>query len=137
MAARPAARLESREQMSNKRILIVEDDEDVREALASAMTQAGAEVVVASDGVEALERLRASPRFAVVLLDLRLPRLGGEELVAELRADPRFERLPVITMTAGYGSVPGPDIVARLQKPFDLDDLLRIVESLFESPAAC
>ena len=121
--------------MQERRILVVEDDPDLRETLASAMAESGAEVVVAADGVEALERLRTGPRPAVVLLDLRLPRLGGEELLTELRADPRFERLPVITMTAGYGSVSGPEVVARLQKPFDLEDLRRIVESLFDAPA--
>jgi len=119
--------------MQARRILIVEDDDDIREALASAMQEAGAEVVLAADGIEALEQLRTGPRPAVVLLDLRLPRLGGEGFLAEMRADPRFDRLPVITMTAGYGSVQGNDIVARLQKPFDFEDLRRIVESLFDS----
>ena len=120
--------------MPERRILIVEDDADVREALAMAMRDAGAEVDLAEDGVAALERLRTGPSPAVVLLDLRLPRLGGEGLVAALRADPRFERLPIITMTAGTGSVSG-DVVARLQKPFDFDDLRRIVESLFDAPS--
>jgi CheY-like chemotaxis protein len=116
-----------------RRILIVEDDADVREALAMAMRDAGAEVTLAEDGVAALEQLRRGPSPAVVLLDLHLPRLGGEGFLAELRADSRFERLPVITMTAGTGSLPGDDIVARLQKPFDFADLRRIVESLFEA----
>ncbi len=117
-----------------RRILIVEDDPDIRAALASAMSEAGAEVLLAEDGVAALAQLRNGPRPAVVLLDLRLPRLGGEGFLAEMRADPKFERLPVITMTAGAGSVPGNDIVARLHKPFDFDDLRRIVESLFDAP---
>ncbi|HEX9244343.1 MAG TPA: response regulator, partial [Anaeromyxobacter sp.] len=89
-----------------RRILIVEDDPDIRAALASAMSEAGAEVLLAEDGVAALAQLRNGPRPAVVLLDLRLPRLGGEGFLAEMRADPKFERLPVITMTAGAGSVP-------------------------------
>jgi CheY-like chemotaxis protein len=119
--------------MQGRRILIVEDDADIREALASEMRDAGAEVVLAKDGLDALEQLRSGPSPAVVLLDLRLPRLGGEGLLAEMRSDPRFERLPVITMTAGGGSIPGDDIVARLHKPFDFEDLRRIVESLFDS----
>jgi CheY-like chemotaxis protein len=119
--------------MARRSILIVEDDPDVREALASAMTAAGAEVLLAADGVEALERLRSGPSPAVMLLDLRLPRLAGEEVLAEVRADPRFDRLPVITMTAGFGSPEGSEVVAHLRKPFDLEDLLRIVESLFDA----
>jgi CheY-like chemotaxis protein len=122
--------------MAHRRILIVEDDEDIRTVLAEAMCAAGVEVVVARDGVEALERLHAGPPPAVVLLDLRLPRLGGQEFLDRIRSDPRFEDLPVITMTAGSGRAEGDEIVARLQKPFDVEDLRRIVESLFDAVAA-
>ncbi len=118
-----------------RRILIVEDDAGVREALADAMEDAGAEVVVAVDGLDALELLRSGPRPAVILLDLRLPRLGGQEFLRELRADPRFEHIPVITMTGGAAAAEGEDIVARLHKPIDLDDLREIVESLLDAAA--
>jgi CheY-like chemotaxis protein len=118
------------------RILIVEDDADFRETLAIALSDAGAEVTVAADGVEALAQLRSGPRPSVVLLDLRLPRLGGEDFLREMRADPRFEHLPVITMTGGNGSADASDIVARLHKPIDVDDLCEIVLSLFEAEAA-
>ena len=118
--------------MSSRRILIVEDDADIREALAEAMREGGAEVTLAEDGVAAMELLRSGPRPAVILLDLKLPRLGGDEFLAVMRADPRLEHIPVITMTAGGGSIEGEDIVARLHKPFDFEDLRRIVESLFD-----
>lgn len=122
-------------QLRRNRVLIVEDDPDIRDALADAMRDAGADVDVAGDGLEALERLRAGPLPAVILLDLRLPRLAGEEFLREMRADPRFEHLPVITMTGGTGNPQGNDIVARLHKPIDLDDLRQIVFSLFEAAA--
>lgn len=117
------------------RILIVEDDPDIRGALSDAMVETGAEVDVAGDGLEALAQLRAGARPAVILLDLKLPHVAGEEFLREMRADPRFEHLPVITMTAGSGRAQGDDIVARLHKPFDLDDLRQIVQSLFEAAA--
>jgi CheY-like chemotaxis protein len=119
--------------MQQRRILIVEDDADIRSALAEAMADAGAEVVVAEDGVDALERLHAGPCPAVVLLDLRLPRLGGQDFLDQLRSDVRYEHLPVITMTAGTSRAEGEDIVARLHKPVDVEDLRRIVESLFDA----
>jgi CheY-like chemotaxis protein len=121
--------------MPQRRILIVEDDADIREALAEAMRDAGADVEVAADGIDALERLRAGPCPAVVLLDLRLPRLNGQAFLDQLRADARYEHLPVITMTAGAARAEGEEIVARLHKPVDVDDLRRIVESLFEAAA--
>lgn len=121
--------------MVARRILIVEDDADVREALADALSEDGTEVVMAVDGIDALARLREGLRPSVILLDLRLPRLGGEGFLRELRADPRFEHVPVITMTGGSGAAQGTDIVARLQKPIDVDDLRAIVMSLFEIAA--
>lgn len=123
-------------QVPDRRILIVEDDADIRAALAEAMRDAGAEVVVATDGLDALARLRTGPCPSVVLLDLRMPRLNGQAFLEELRSDARFEHLPVITMTAGSSRAEGEDIVARLQKPVDVDDLRRIVESLFDVAAA-
>jgi CheY-like chemotaxis protein len=117
--------------MPDRRILIVEDDAEVRSALAAAMRDAGAEVVVAADELDALERLRAGPCPSVVLLDLGLPRLDGKAFLDELRSDVRYAHLPVITMTAGTSRAPGEDLVARLGKRVDVEDLRRIVESLF------
>jgi two-component system, chemotaxis family, chemotaxis protein CheY len=118
--------------MSARRILVVEDDADLRESLAMAMSDLGAEVALAADGVDALAQMRAGARPTVILLDLHLPRLGGEEFLREIRSDPRFEQVPVITMTGGTGSAEGRGIVARLHKPLDLEDLREIVLSLFE-----
>jgi CheY-like chemotaxis protein len=121
--------------MSHGRILIVEDDADQREALSAAMSGAGAEVAVASDGTDALAQLRCGPRPSVILLDLRLPRLGGEEFLREMRSDPRFEQVPVITMTGGAGAVDGRGM-ARLHTRPDVEDLRAIVESLLHQAAA-
>jgi CheY-like chemotaxis protein len=119
--------------MPSRRILVVEDDADTREALADAMREIGADVATADDGVDAMERLRNGPEPTVILLDLRLPRLDGDAFLSEMRSDPRFERIPVITMTGGSRAVEGDDVVARLRKPFDFEDLRSIVESLFDS----
>jgi CheY-like chemotaxis protein len=111
-------------------ILVVEDDADVRDALAEALGGAGLRVELAVDGQDALERLRAGCMPAAILLDLRMPRMSGELFLRSIRAEPRLEHLPVITMTAGADSVEDDDVVARLRKPFDLDQLLEIVVSL-------
>jgi two-component system sensor histidine kinase/response regulator len=121
--------------MARLRILIVEDDGDVREAIALAMADAGAEVVVAADGVEALAELRSGPRPSVILLDCRLPRLGCEELLRRMRADPRFDHVPVITMSGEECGGGDGEVVARLEGPVDVADLRKIVLSLFEAAA--
>ena len=119
-----------------KQVLIVEDDADVRSALATAFEIEGVRTLVASDGRDALTQLNAGADPAVILLDLRLPRLGGEAFLREMRSDPRYRDVPVITMTAGGDRTTGHDVHAHVQKPFDIEDLLRIVMSLFEATAA-
>jgi len=116
-----------------RRILVIEDDPDVRSALADALSAAGAEVVVASDGQDGLDRVRAGCRPSVILLDLRMPRLDGDAFLREMRSDPSLEHVPVITMTAGLDTPQERDVVAHLRKPFDLDDLLGIVLSLCDA----
>ncbi len=117
--------------LAGKRILIIEDDADVREALGDALRGAGLGVDVAVDGLEGLERLRRGEVPSLILLDLRLPRLCGEEFLRAMREDEAYEHVPVITMTGG--SDPAEDegeVVAHLHKPFDLGDLLQIVLSV-------
>ena len=116
-----------------RRILIIEDDPDVREALAEALDGAGLSVDVAVDG---LDRLRAGPIPSLILLDLRMPRLCGEEFLRAMRGDEALARVPVITMTAGTDPEDDGDVVAHLHKPFDLQDLLEIVVSVVGTSAA-
>jgi DNA-binding response OmpR family regulator len=117
------------------RILVIEDDADVREALAEAMRAAGFAVDVAVDGADGLVRLRGGPPPSLILLDLRMPRLCGAEFLRAMRDDEAHARVPVITMTAG-GDRRQDGVLAHLHKPFDLDDLLEIVRSVVGAPAA-
>lgn len=121
--------------IAGKRILVIEDDPGIREALALGLEGAGLDVDVAVDGLDGLARLYRGAAPSVILLDLRMPRLGGEEFLRAMRANPHFEHVPVITMTAGPGGG-GHEVLAHLDKPFDLEDLLRIVVSLTEASAA-
>jgi CheY-like chemotaxis protein len=118
-------------------ILVIEDDAGVREALSKVLGDAGLRVEVATDGLTGLERLRKGARPSVIVLDLQMPRLCGVEFLHEMRADPRFEHIPVITMSGG-GADPARDEDRRadVQRPFDPEDLLGIVLSLTEPSAA-
>lgn len=120
--------------MQERRILVIEDDARVRASLAKALGDAGLGVDHAPDGRSGLAALKNGARPSVIVLDLRLPRLCGVEFLHEMRADPRFEHIPVITMSTGDAS--DPDTHAHIHRPFDLDDLLDIVLSLTEASAA-
>lgn len=115
--------------MAAHRVLIIEDDPDVREALSDALAGSGLEVSLAVDGLDGLEKLERE-RPAVILLDLRMPRLGGEGFLERLRADRRWDGVPVITMSAGSGRPGGEDVSAHLQKPFELGELTRLILTL-------
>jgi len=89
---------------NNKLILLVEDDPDDEELALRAFQrgQVASPIVVARDGVEALDYLAgdgvAMP--AVVLLDLKLPKLDGLEVLRRIRGDPRTRCLPVVVLTS-------------------------------------
>jgi CheY-like chemotaxis protein len=98
------------------RILVVEDDPDIRELLAQSLSEE-AEVECAVDGLDALERLAHGPAPSVILLDLRMPRLSGPDLLRRLAADPAHP--PVVTMSACTTVRPA-GAAEHLCKPFPL-----------------
>ncbi|MCP5141969.1 MAG: sigma-54-dependent Fis family transcriptional regulator [Chromatiales bacterium] len=113
------------------RILVVEDDADLREAVVDTLTLAGHAVIAAGDGSEALSLITAHDDIALVLSDMRMPRMDGPELLRRVTAI--RPALPVLLMTA-YGTIE--DAVRMLQdgavdylvKPFDPATLSEHVE---------
>jgi two-component system phosphate regulon response regulator PhoB len=82
-----------------ERILVVDDEPDLRELVQFGLEQVGYEVETASTGHEALDRLRrATPDL--VVLDLMLPDLSGTEVCREVRSDPTLAAVPIIMLTA-------------------------------------
>jgi CheY-like chemotaxis protein len=111
-----------------RRVLVVDDDADMRHAINEVLVEQGLVVDTASDGREALERAEAQ-RPALVILDITLPILDGYAVAASLQR--RYGRLPILAMTAD-GRAPQKarrvGAYAYLRKPFELDDLVRMVE---------
>ena len=132
--------------MSTKVILLVEDNPDDELLTLRALKKSGFrhEVVVAHDGVEALDYLFASGTYSgrdptvmpqLILLDLKLPRIDGLEVLKRLRSDERTRRLPVVILTSsreqqdmldGYGL--GANSYVR--KPVDFEQFVKAVEQL-------
>ena len=110
-------------------VLVVEDHADLREMLAVLLESEGFNVQTARNGAEALEVL-SKARPSVILLDLMMPVMTGDEFRERQLADPRFRDVPVICMTAAHD---GRDRARRLradayfQKPVDFDRLLGAV----------
>lgn len=113
-------------------ILVVDDDDDVREAIAGLLQDVGYAVEEASDGRAALQRLAAPPPPVLVILDLMMPDMSGAEVLAAWQLNPELPRCRVLVLTAS-----SPAFVASLDlhhptlhKPFDLDVLLQRVSEL-------
>ena len=116
--------------MAEAPILIVDDDESIRQTVSEILEVEGYRVCAAANGEEALERV-AETRPALVLLDMRMPVLDGWGFARVLRE--RGIRLPILVMTAaqnarGWAEEIGAD--GYVAKPFDLDDLLSQIERL-------
>lgn len=85
--------------MHTKKILIVDDEPDLAELVSYNLKKEGFEVSSASDGEEALKKIRKG-NFNLVILDLMLPGIQGMELCRILRNDPKTKHLPIIMLTA-------------------------------------
>lgn len=111
------------------RLLVVDDDEALREALLPALAEAGYAAEGVPDGAAARERLNRLPAPDVVVLDMILPYVNGRELLAEMRRSPRLRRIRVIAISADgscLADAVGAD--ALLPKPFSMQLLVELVE---------
>lgn len=118
-------------------VLVVDDDEDIRDVLSVLLETEGFHVDTARDGLEALEQLKSGPPPAVVLLDMMMPRMDGESLVREMKRDPTVAAVPIVIMS-GHSAVreKAESLAADdcLVKPVEVDELLRVVRR-FTAPA--
>jgi len=112
-----------------KTIVLVEDDEGIRETMAALLEDEGYAVVQAANGEEGLDRLRAAADPCLVLLDLWMPVMNGWQMLAEMQADEQLRRVPVVVISAAGDMAPPTGAVAFLRKPIRLEVLLASVAS--------
>lgn len=122
-------------EMALGNILIVEDDRDTRDMLAALLALEGFHAVGAEDGLEALHLLRTvrhgAPKIpCLVLLDLKMPRLGGNEFRRAQLGDPTVANVPVAVMSGADDieqRARALGAVATVTKPIDVDVLMKVV----------
>ena len=117
------------------RILIIEDDEYIRDPLRELLEAEGYDVLSASNGEEGLKTLRENDKPAMILLDLMMPVKDGFQFRAEQLADPASAHLPVVVMSAD-GNVDAKSkklaATAYLKKPVDIYEVLKTVARICE-----
>jgi len=113
-------------------ILIVEDDDGVRDTIAGILRDEGYTVETASNGAAALRRLREQPAPSLILLDLMMPEMDGLDFRARQQADPALRSIPIVIISAR------PDVARHaerlhaddfLQKPMSFEELLHVVQN--------
>lgn len=115
----------------SKSVLIVDDDAEIRRFLGVLLGRCAYEVEEASNGVEAIERIRAR-RHDAILLDLMMGPGSGFEVLAELESLRPAEKCVVVLSASSEGrlqSANGPNVSARIRKPFDLAELVNAVRA--------
>lgn len=111
-------------------VLVVDDDPELRGAVALALACVGYETLEASNGWEALETLRRyGDRVSLIVLDASMPRMDGARFRALQERDPRLARIPVVACS---GSDEGPhhlQACSHLRKPFRMEELVARVRA--------
>jgi len=117
---------------SQKHVMVVEDDETIRDSLIEFLADKGYATKGAPDGKEALDALAADPvQPCLIVLDLMMPVMDGWTFRAEQMRDPHLSQIPVIVISAYRDlsqQVKDLGLIGYLKKPLDLTKLLAIVE---------
>jgi two-component system chemotaxis response regulator CheY len=115
------------------RILLVDDDEDIRGTLGAILQSEGFEVLEARNGLHALQQMIAHPLPDVILLDMMMPLMSGFEFLDVQQGDPRIRDIPVIAVTAYAKVAEVKGVRGLVQKPFDLNDLFNAVREVLDA----
>ncbi len=121
------------------KVLVVDDEENVRQLGCDILSEHGYNVITANDGFQALERLRENPDIDLVVLDMMMPVMGGKETCIEIK---KKTKAPKILICTGYSelsdleSILGTYADGLLQKPYSTSDLIASVENLLKGPSS-
>jgi CheY-like chemotaxis protein len=121
--------------MNSKAILVVDDEPAILDMIAELLGYEGYQVVTTSHGSVALARAKADPP-ALILLDLMMPGMSGWQVIDALKASPQTRSIPVVVLSARRdlpATAKELGIVTFLAKPFDIDELIGIVQQYADS----
>jgi CheY-like chemotaxis protein len=118
------------------RILVVDDDDDIREVMQELLVAEGFQVDVARDGLDALGKLDGEASPPLILLDMMMPRMDGETFLKMLRGKPALANASVVVISgngAARDKAGAFQAAGCLVKPFELDELLELVHRISPS----
>ncbi|GMU10807.1 response regulator [Corallococcus caeni] len=112
-------------------ILLIEDEEDIRDAVATLLAMEGYRVAQCIHGEDAWNWLKSHPRPGLVLLDLMMPVMDGQAFLARLSAERMLEGVPIVVLSGSPFHPPG--ATAYLRKPVSVASLLEVVRHFLPS----
>jgi DNA-binding response OmpR family regulator len=121
--------------MSNLTIMVVDDEEDIRETLAYYLKSQGFNVLTCYDGLDAWETLCVS-KPDLVLLDLSMPRMSGEDFLLKCRKKEEFRQLPIIVISAVADTLKDKSVLGAVRKPFSLKQIQELIKTHFPTSAS-
>jgi CheY-like chemotaxis protein len=125
--------MQRKEAIKGKKVLIVDDDMRNIFALSSALESYDMIVEVATDGIEAIEKVESIADLDIVLMDIMMPRMDGYEATTKIRAQSKFSKLPIIALTAKAMADDREKCIAAgandyITKPVDIDRLISLMQ---------
>jgi CheY-like chemotaxis protein len=117
-------------EVSRPTVLVVEDDDDSRENLAEVLRDEGFDVRTARDGVEALDYLNGAYLPAAMVLDMRMPRMGGAEVLRQVRSRPHLAGLPICVLSGTVEGAAAADLI--VEKPLLVNRLVEVQRWLLQ-----
>jgi two-component system, chemotaxis family, chemotaxis protein CheY len=115
------------------RILLVDDDEEIRGTLGAVLQSEGFDVLEARNGLHALQQMLAHPLPDVILLDMMMPLMSGFEFLDVQQGDPRIRDIPVIAVTAYAKVAEVKGVWGLVRKPFDLNELISALRGVLDA----
>jgi CheY-like chemotaxis protein len=123
--------------MSDPTIMLVDDDDDIREIIALILQEEGYRPLTAADGLEAIELLERGEHPKVILLDMMMPGLDGADFLRVVKSRPSFRDIPVVVMsgdTAARRKAESLGAAGCVAKPVELDTLLDVTHQYVPLP---
>jgi CheY-like chemotaxis protein len=120
-------------------VLIIDDDQDIRDTLASVVELQGHTVVTASNGSEALQMLREGTAYPrMIFLDLRMPVMNGWQFLEQFSQLPNASKIPVVVITADRSAATRKldGIAGFLLKPLEVSDIMSVIGQHAEGATA-
>jgi CheY-like chemotaxis protein len=115
-------------------VLVVEDDDDIRNAIVDLLESEGYCTEAAENGKEALEKLYHIPKPCLVLLDMMMPIMNGRQFLDEVMKDSKLAPLPILIVSAVAEKSNTAGSVGFLKKPIDIDVVLNVVSQYCQLP---